>query len=74
MGLWHGVHSSLILNQGDWVRDERHGHGKLTYADGKVYTGDFIAGKKHGYGEERHPNGSNVAGYWEDGKLTRKGK
>jgi MORN repeat len=39
-----------------------------------VYTGDFIAGKKHGYGEERLLNGTNVAGYWEDGKLIRKGK
>ena len=59
--------------QGDWKKDERDGHGTLTYSDGKVYTGAFVAGKKHGYGEEKHPNGTVIAGQWEDGKLVKKG-
>lgn len=37
--------------EGDWVNDQRHGHGKMTYQDGDVYNGTWKNDKRHGLGE-----------------------
>ena len=39
---------------GSWKKGERHGQGRLNYADGVevYYEGDWMFGKKHGHGKQ----------------------
>ena len=48
-------------------KGQRHGHGTLTYADGKTYTGEFKDGKFHGQGTITYADGSTYTGAFEDG-------
>ncbi|NXV79451.1 R10B2 protein, partial [Atlantisia rogersi] len=36
---------------GDFVKGQRHGHGKFLYASGAVYDGEWVCNKKHGKGK-----------------------
>jgi hypothetical protein len=38
------------IYKGEFLNDYYDGHGKLKYADGKVYEGKFKKGKRHGQG------------------------
>ena len=53
---------------------KRHGKGKCTYADGRVYEGDFVDGKIHGKGKYTYADGDVWEGDWVDGKQHGKGK
>lgn len=33
---------SLMLTLGEWVEDQRHGHGVYSYVNGDTYTGDWF--------------------------------
>lgn len=51
----HGVFSSLVeahptgvvMYNGDWHMDERHGSGVIKWCSGDTYTGTFFKGKPH---------------------------
>ena len=53
---------------------KRHGKGKCTYADGRVYEGDFVDGKIHGKGKSTYANGNVYEGDFVDGKKHGIGK
>ena len=42
-----------------------HGHGKLTYATGNIYSGQYFEGMKHGYGKCTYVSGSVYEGQWD---------
>jgi len=46
-GVWT---SPLEQYSGQWLFDQRDGHGKQTWQDGRIYDGQFKAGKFHGNG------------------------
>ncbi len=44
--------------QGDWVNDNRHGEGQLTYPNGEKYVGQWRMGHREGEGEAKYADGS----------------
>lgn len=35
---------------GEWLNNDKHGHGEYTYNGGDTYKGDFAEGLKSGHG------------------------
>jgi hypothetical protein len=54
--------------------DVPDGEGKMTYADGRVYTGQFRDGRANGKGTLTFPDGKVQSGEWENGKLVKPDK
>ena len=51
--LWRGCTPGLLLGdvfEGDYIRGQIQGDGKLTKLDDSVYTGPWKDGKMHGQG------------------------
>ena len=42
---------------GEWVENNMHGRGVLTYADGRCYEGEFENDERHGYGTYNYGDG-----------------
>lgn len=36
--------------KGEFIGSRKHGHGKMHYADDRIYEGVFVAGKPSGMG------------------------
>jgi hypothetical protein len=45
-----------------------HGHGKMIYSDGSIYTGFWNNGEKDGYGFYLFANKDYYSGYWKNNK------
>ncbi len=58
---------------GDWQNDIRQGEGKLSFANGDVYTGSFTEDKMQGQGTMEFSTGDLYSGIWKDGKPHGKG-
>jgi len=58
---------------GEFKDDERHGNGRLTYANTAVYQGDWVMGKATGKAEEGYPDGDFYRGEFKDGKRHGQG-
>lgn len=54
--------------RGQWLGDQRHGHGVLTQLDGERYEGQFRKGTAHGRGFLVDSDGSLYEGQWLDDK------
>ena len=52
------------LYDGQWLQDQPHGQGMLTYADGGQYWGRFHLGKRQGEGLMKFTNGDEYEGEW----------
>jgi radial spoke head protein 1 len=50
--------------EGDYRRQQRHGHGTYVFRNGARYIGEWVAGKKQGRGKFHYPNGSIYDGEW----------
>jgi len=59
----------IYIYGGDWRDDIRHGHGTLTYPDGRKFVGEWPNGKKHGQGVRLCPSEGRAKkiGVWERG-------
>ncbi len=56
--------------QGQWVKNERSGFGKLTFKrGGEYFNGEWLEDKMHGKGTFTHSNGVKQDGIWENGVL-----
>ena len=49
------------------------GKGKLTYANGSVYSGDFSGGLRHGVGTFRSSKGDTYEGQWKNDRFDGNG-
>lgn len=52
------------LYDGQWLQDQPHGQGMLTYPDGGQYWGRFQMGKRQGEGLMKFVNGDEYEGEW----------
>ena len=59
--------------EGDFVNDNPHGYGKLTWSNG-LYEGHFKDGLWHGKGKMIFADGGSYAGGWREGKKDGRGK
>ena len=59
---------------GDFMSDEMHGKGKLTWTLGHVYEGDFENGKRSGYGKYEYSDSTVYEGEWKDDVMSGRGK
>ncbi len=50
------------------------GKGKLTYANGSVYSGDFSSGLRQGVGTFRNSKGDTYEGQWKNDQFDGNGK
>ena len=51
-----------------------HGQGKLTWADGKIYTGEFKENLRDGFGKFTFRDGREYKGMWVLGKQHGEGE
>lgn len=54
------------IYDGEWMGDQPHGQGMLSYADGGQYWGRFVNGKRQGEGLMKFVNGDEYEGHWFD--------
>lgn len=47
---------------GEWVNDDRHGHGKQEYRDGSIYDGTWVEDERAGEGRSEYPDHSRYDG------------
>ena len=56
----------LYLFRGSWQGNVRHGHGMMTYPDGRIYEGQWVEDSREGFGTLTYPGVSRqYAGDWE---------
>ena len=56
----------LFLLRGGWQGNVRHGHGMMTYPDGRIYEGQWVEDSREGFGTLTYPGVSRqYAGDWE---------
>ncbi|NXA52244.1 R10B2 protein, partial [Nothocercus julius] len=55
---------------GNFVKGDRHGHGRFIYAGGAVYDGDWVCNKKHGRGKFVFKNGHVYEGEFIDDHIA----
>merc|ERR1712176_417593 len=59
---------------GNWELDQRHGKGKMFFADKSVYDGDWRDDLQNGFGTIYFPNGDMYEGHWKGGKKHGDGE
>lgn len=61
---------AVYFSNGDYffgkIKEDGLDSGKMTYADGTIYTGDFKGIKRDGRGTYLYPDGTKYEGLWED--------
>ena len=59
----------FFLFRGGWQGNVRHGHGMMTYPDGRIYEGQWVEDSREGFGTLTYPGVSRqYAGDWEADK------
>ena len=58
------------FGQGEFYYDVKHGRGKLTFPDGKIYEGAFEKDEINGYGTAYFPSGKKYEGLFKSGKAN----
>jgi hypothetical protein len=51
--------------EGEWLKNQPHGYGSLTYANGSQYWGRFDHGRRQGQGMMKYSNGDEFEGTWQ---------
>ena len=57
------------IYEGEWIQDQKDGHGKQIWANGTVYEGQWQDNLPHGIGKYTKPNGDTIEGSWREGKA-----
>lgn len=55
---------------GEWLNDQRHGHGEEVWKNGDRYIGEYQHNKKHGKGKLIMKNGQTYVGQFENDKMN----
>lgn len=50
------------------MNDKKHGHGKYTWPDGRIFEGEWVLGKREGKGKQVSKNGQIRQGVWHNDK------
>ncbi|CAL6013468.1 Membrane_occupation and recognition nexus (Morn) repeat protein [Hexamita inflata] len=61
------------IYQGKYLRNMRHGQGRLDMADGQAYAGSFQMGMRSGFGVNTYKDGSVYEGAWDKDKPCGQG-
>ena len=58
---------TFLSCRGGWQGNARHGHGMMTYPDGRIYEGQWVEDSREGFGTLTYPGVSRqYAGEWEN--------
>ena len=60
------VKKYALIYTGEWIKDYKHGYGRLRYKDGTLYDGNFSASQRDGIGIQWFPNGDYYEGEWKN--------
>jgi hypothetical protein len=52
--------------EGMWANGERHGWGRMSFANGEFYEGGWCRGRRDGAGTLKCDNGDRFEGVWRD--------
>ena len=63
-----GVYAGYVY-VGDFVEDQRSGHGRMIYPDGGVYIGEWLNDKQNGQGVDISTSGRVLTGQWKDNRY-----
>lgn len=72
--------SNGVSFKGQWRHSDahglsRHGLGRSTWPDGRVYEGGYAEDQKHGFGIFKWPHGEKrYEGFWRNGKQSGSGR
>ncbi len=71
----HGKGHLILSNgdceySGDFINDKRHGHGIMTWPDGRQFDGQWFNGKQEGEGNFTNTEGISRRGTWKDGQRV----
>ena len=53
---------------GEYKDGKKHGKGRYTWSDGRIYVGNWKEVKEHGKGTDTSPVGRKYVGEWREGK------
>jgi len=67
---WISPHGWFVY-EGQYVMDIKHGTGKFTWPDGRIYDGDWREGKRWGKGDYTNLKGRVRPGIWVQDKFER---
>lgn len=65
---WHTT-TGVIVYDGEYLCDRKHGKGKLLWPDGRMYDGQWQMGKRNGIGQYIDYSGEQRLGRWSDDAL-----
>lgn len=72
----HGIATQVTSEfsyTGSFFEGRRHGAGKMSWPDGRVYEGEFTEGRIEGRGKYTFPNGDTYTGELKDGEFHGQG-
>lgn len=70
--VWHtNKNKGLLIYEGQYKDDLKHGAGKFVWADGRTYDGEWFNGHRHGRGLYMNAKSEKKVGYWADDKFLR---
>jgi len=67
---WH-MANGMMVYEGEYVDDLKHGHGRYIWPDGRVYDGEWRKGVRSGKATYTNANGQTRQGVWKDDKIER---
>lgn len=59
------------MYDGEWIGNQMHGTGKMTWSDGRAFEGEFAKDKRNGKGRMTLADGRIIEGVWKNGKYVR---
>jgi len=60
----------VMVYEGQYCDDKKHGSGKFTWPSGKSYEGQWVSGERHGIGVDTSAKGTRIRAKWEEGSLV----
>lgn len=67
---WH-TPNGLMLYEGEYREDLKHGQGKYVWPDGRTYHGGWKEGQRAGQAVYTNAQGQSRKGIWKNDKVER---
>jgi hypothetical protein len=62
-----------LVYEGEHIQGKKHGHGVLTWPNGRQYKGQYVNDNFHGEGAMTWPDGNSYVGHYANGKKEGEG-